>query len=455
MRIQHNIAALNAHRQLGANQMYSAKSLERLSSGYRVNRAADDAAGLAISEKMRGQVRGLNQAVRNSQDGISLIQTAEGALTEVHSILQRIRELSVQARNDTYTASDRAEITQEAVQLVAEVDRISAQTEFNSKKLLNGEAGTKVTYAHNTNLSFAQITNSASVTAGTKALAITTAATKATHTGGAVGLADSAAKTVTIGGHTINFNSGATAAATATNFIAAVNAANIGITAGGDAAGISLTSNTFGTAGNFVISANATTALTTGLGLTADAVTDRSLTGVNVAGTIDGVVGTGSGLTLSNSGLSVTFTQAANTVAAKGSVTVTKNQMELQIGANKDQNMSVSIASMDATDLGINTIDLSTTTGANNAISTLDTAISSVSTQRAKLGAYQNRLEHTVNNLGAVSENLTAAESRIRDVDMAAEMMEFTKFNILNQASIAMLAQANMQPQSVLQLLGG
>ncbi|MDP3050743.1 MAG: flagellin, partial [Eubacteriales bacterium] len=142
MRIQHNIAALNAHRQLGINQAGSSKSLERLSSGFRVNRAADDAAGLAISEKMRGQVRGLNQAIRNSQDGISLIQTAEGALTEVHSILQRVRELAVQSRNDTYTASDRAEITQEADQLVAEVDRISAQTEFNSKKLLNGEAGT-------------------------------------------------------------------------------------------------------------------------------------------------------------------------------------------------------------------------------------------------------------------------------------------------------------------------
>jgi len=445
---------MNAHRQLGANQMNSAKSLEKLSSGLRINRAGDDAAGLAISEKMRSQVRGLNQAVRNSQDAISLIQTAEGALNETHAILQRMRELSVQSANDTNTLADRTEIQKELDQLNSEITRISNTTEFNTKKLLNGEAGTKVTYTHNTNLSFAQISDATSVEAGVKDLAITTAATKATHTGAAVLLSDGAAKTVTVGGHIISFTAGATNAATATAFINAVNTANIGITAGGNDTGIVLTSNVFGTAGNFVISANATTAA---LGITTNATTDTSVTGTNVAGTIGGVAGTGSGLTLTGSGthaISVTFTAGANSVGAKGSVTVTKNELIVQIGANKDQDMSVSISSMNINDLGTQGIDASTVSGATDAIELLDNALNIVSSERSKLGSYQNRLEHTINNLGTSSENLAAAESRVRDVDMAAEMMEFTKTNILNQAATAMLAQANMAPQTVLQLLG-
>jgi flagellin len=452
MRINHNLAALNAYKNLTGTTNASSKSLEKLSSGLRINKAADDAAGLAISEKMRSQIKGLNQAARNAQDGISLIQTAEGALNETHSILQRMRELAVQATSDSNSDADRAEIQKEIAQLKAEVNRISTDTEFNTKKLLNGESGTKVAYTHNTNLTFAQITDADTVTSGTKAIEITTAASKATHTGSAVS-AD-AGGTVNIGGVDITFAGDAGSAAnTAAAFIQAVNDANIGITASGDETGIILTADKYGTAGNFTISANDITAA---LGLTVDNSTDRSLVGQDVAGTIGGVAATGSGLTLTGTGenaVSVTFTEAANSVGTKGSITVTKNELTLQIGANQGQEMTVSIGSMATNDLGIASIDASTQAGASNAIELLDTAISLVSSERAKLGAYQNRLEHTINNLGTAAENLTAAESRIRDVDMAAEMMEFSKNNILMQAGTAMLAQANQQPQAVLQLL--
>ncbi|AIM14931.1 flagellin [Bacillus sp. X1(2014)] len=273
MRINHNIAALNTYRQLNSASGAQAKSMEKLSSGLRINRAGDDAAGLAISEKMRGQIRGLDMAAKNSQDAISMIQTGEGALNETHSILQRMRELAVQAGNDTNTNDDRAELQKEVTDLIAEIDRIATTTQFNSQNLLD---------------------------------------------------------------------------------------------------------QTGGTTGKF------------------------------------------------------TF----------------------QIGANKDQKLEVTFAKMDATSLGVNSIDISTGhTSATSAIATIDSAIKLVSDERAQLGAKQNRLEHTINNLSTSSENLTAAESRIRDVDMAKEMMEQTKNSILSQAAQAMLAQANQQPQGVLQLL--
>jgi flagellin len=268
MIINHNIAALNTIRQLSINATNTQKSLEKLSSGLRINSAADDAAGLAISEKMRGQIRGLDMAQKNAQDGISLIQTAEGALNETHAILQRMRELAVQSANDTNTNEDRTQLQAEVNQLLSEIDRISTDTQFNTMTLLDG------------------------------------------------------------------------------NFSAT-----------------------------------------------------------------------------------------------------------LQIGANQGQQIAFNIGTMSSSGLSLSGLDISTQTGADAAIASLDDAINTVSTQRANLGALQNRLEHTINNLGTSSQNLTAAESRIRDVDMAKEMAEFTKNNILNQAAQAMLAQANQLPQGVLQLL--
>ncbi|MGG1664383.1 flagellin Hag [Brevibacillus sp. NRS-1366] len=269
MIINHNLAAINTHRQLGINNTASSKSMEKLSSGLRINRAGDDAAGLAISEKMRGQIRGLNQASRNAQDGISMIQTAEGALNETHSILQRMRELSVQASNDTNVTEDRAALDEEFKALISEIDRISTDTEFNKQKLWDGS----------------------------------------------------------------------------------------------------------------------TTAV------------------------------------------------------------------DFQVGANSGQKISYTFSDLDSTALTVAGKDLTSKANAQTALGALDVAIEKVSTERAKLGAVQNRLEHTINNLNTGAENLQAAESRVRDVDMAKEMMELTKNNILNQAAQAMLAQANQQPQGVLQLL--
>lgn len=271
LRINQNLEALNAWRNLTVTSSNLAKSMEKLSSGLRINRAGDDAAGLAISEKLRGQVRGLNQAVRNAQDGISLIQTAEGALNETHSILQRLRELAVQGSSDTLTAEDRSSIQKEIDSLLAEIDRIATTTEFNTQKLLNGNVAT-----------------------------------------------------------------------TALNF---------------------------------------------------------------------------------------------------------------QIGANSGQTIAVTIATATTAALTISGISVGSTTLANQAIVSLDDAIKAISGSRASLGAIQNRLEHTIANLSVASENLAASESRIRDVDMAQEMMSFTKNQILQQAGTAMLAQANMAPQAVLQLL--
>lgn len=458
MRINHNIAAMNTYSRLSSAQSAQAKSLEKLSSGLRINKAGDDAAGLAISEKMRGQIGGLNQAVRNAQDSISLIQTAEGALSETHSILNRMRELAVQSANDTNTAADRSQMQKEIDQLTSEIDRISTTTEFNTKKLLNGDAGNKVNYASNANVSSAKVTGE-NVASGNYAVVTTTAAQQATITGAAFNDAAVTAGlgtngSVEVNGNTINFTIvTGDAAATSTNFKTALNNASIGLTATGDESGLTLTTNEFGLEETITISAND---LTAAMGLTTNNSTDATDSGVNVEGTINGLVADGSGTNLSAAGLSVTLTNsAASAVAgAKGTVSVTNSALTTQIGANKNQSMTISINAMSTTDLGINNLDLESQGGAESAISLIDNATATVSTERAKLGAYQNRLDHTINNLTATSENLTAAESRIRDVDMAKEMMSFTKNNILNQAATAMLAQANQMPQGVLQLLG-
>ncbi|NDI36515.1 flagellin [Chengkuizengella sediminis] len=371
MIINHNITALNTYNQLSSANTSTGKSMEKLSSGLRINRAGDDAAGLAISEKMRGQIRGLDQASRNAQDGISLIQTAEGSLDETQSIVQRMRELSVQASNDTYTDADRAELQKEVDELISEVDRIASDTEFNTKNLLDGsQAGATVVGG-----------SAASMTADY----------------------NSTNATLEIDGNTITLTNvngldGSGTAIDPTAFLAALN-------------------------------------------------TDLSGSGYTAA--IDG----SDVLTISSDdGSSFTIDSTANLGLA--AVDSTGDALSFQIGANQGQNISFTISDMSASALGIDSIDISTKDGADAAISVLDSAIQSVSTERAKLGANQNRLEHTINNLSTASENLTAAESRIRDVDMAKEMMSFTKDNILSQAATAMLAQANQLPQGVLQLLG-
>lgn len=354
MRINHNIAALNTYRQLNSASGAQSKSMEKLSSGLRINRAGDDAAGLAISEKMRGQIRGLDQAGRNAQDSISMIQTAEGALNETHSILQRMRELAVQSSNDTNTATDRGELQKEINQLTSEIDRIANTTEFNTQKLLDGSK---------------------------------------------VGLTDKVDGSVTVQ----NNSSLATVTAAAADTDALDTSGTITITRTNTSATADVTDFTIGDPSG------------SGVALSSSA-----------AGVIDGLDDSfGSAITLSDlagmkSGESITISigkmEAATTDVSKA--------ISTQIGANSGQNMLIGINSMKAQDLGISNasgtaIDISSATKATAAITTINSAIETVSAERSKLGAYQNRLEHTINNLGTSSENLTAAESRVRDVDYA------------------------------------
>lgn len=409
MIINHNIAALNTHRQLSSNTANTNKNIEKLSSGLRINRAGDDAAGLAISEKMRGQIRGLDQASRNSQDGISLIQTAEGALNETHSILQRMRELSVQSANDTNTSSDRGELQKEMNELVKEIDRISQTTQFNTKNLLDGSMGEGVSVATK------NITgNTALATTATGTDVLTALTDKNTNNLG-IAVGDTIEVSYVKNGITTITSMAAVTASTMasiTDLLGADGAATFSNTAG-----IQITAGTSGYAG-------AVNGLT---------ITVKDSTGAVRAGATNALSG---------------FTQ---TTAAKDQRT--DGQATFQIGANTGQNIQLSIENVGSSALGVKDMKIGNQGQANVAIKVIDAATQAVSTERSKLGAVQNRLEHTINNLGTASENLTAAESRVRDVDMAKEMMQQTKNNILAQAAQAMLAQANQQPQGVLQLL--
>lgn len=397
MRINNNISALNAWRGLTNTDNSLSKSLEKLSSGLRINRAGDDAAGLAISEKMRGQIRGLNMAVKNAQDGISLIQSAEGALTETHSILQRMRELAVQSANDTNTDEDRIALDQEVQDLKTELNRIANNTEFNTKRLLDGTFGAFVDRDSTASTIFdvagiASVSTTGGLNAGKYKIS------KVDADGTKKGLL-------------------------AKNHLSFAIDTNKGITAkAADADG----------AGTITFTKWETI------------VTGKDTDGNNIEEEVDtGIVV----LTIkTNSGY--TAGTAVGDVAIKG------DQSNFQIGANKDQIMGLSINDMTADGLEIAELAIGDYDSAQSAIQLLDQATAKVSIERAKLGAAQNRLEHTIKNLGVSAENLAAAESRIRDVDMAAEMMNFTKQNILMQAGTAMLAQANARPQSVLQLLG-
>ena len=442
MIINHNLGAMNANRNMNINAGAANKSMEKLSSGLRINKAGDDAAGLAISEKMRGQIRGLDQASANSQDAISLLQTGEGALNETTSILQRMRELAVQGSSDTLNTNDRGQIQKEMDQLVAETDRIGNNTEFNTKKLLNG--GANVT-------GVSTVDQKALVTGGTGDTVVgtvvtltgSTLATNATAVrAGAftTGATTGTAADMTINGTKFAFAVGTTSA----DAIKAINDAGIGVTAtvtnGG--ADITLTSTAKGSAAKFSSDA-------AGIGVqVAAAGADAT-----VAGVTGGYTAQGNTITVS-SGAAKGLQFEVKAAAAATVMTVTGNgTLNFQIGANQGQMLNVGIADMRSAALGTAGVQVTDSATATTAITTIQTAIDSVSSERSKLGAFSNRLEHTIANLGTASENMTSAESRIRDVDMAKEMSTFSKNNILSQAAQAMLAQANQQPQQVLSLL--
>lgn len=444
MIINHNMGSINANRNMNINAGNASKSMEKLSSGLRINKAGDDAAGLAISEKMRGQIRGLDQASSNSQDAISLLQTAEGALSETTSILQRMRELAVQGSNDTLNSNDRGQIQKEMDQLVAETDRIGNNTEFNTKKLLNGAANVSGT---------SDVPATAVITGGTGdtqagaivVLNTTTAATKAVATSTVDVSAGklTAASAVTINGTSFSFKLGETI----DNVLKTINDAGVGVTAAKSGNFMSLTSSNVGSAAKIEI-ADATADF---VGLASDAGTDASVTFTSGATQYTAV---GDKVTIQdNTGKGLEFSVKADSTADTTLTVVSNGTLAFQIGANEGQLLNVGIGDIRSAALGTAGIKVSDSATATAAITTIQTAIDTVSSERSKLGAYTNRLEHTIANLGTASENMTSAESRIRDVDMAKEMSTFSKNNILSQAAQAMLAQANQQPQQVLQLL--
>ncbi|MEN6413947.1 MAG: flagellin [Veillonellales bacterium] len=655
MIINHNLASLNTLNALSKNETATQSSLAKLSSGLRINSASDDAAGLAISEKMRGQIRGLDQAKSNSQDGISLVQTAEGALNETTSILQRMRELAVQASNDTATDSDRTACQKEVAQLKSEINRISSTTQFNTKNLLDGSlaAGSSVALATKLNSSALE-TSATQGTAVGSALTATTASpitiTSGTNdqiklnvdgagdqsitiaAGSYTSTSDLAAAVNTAIGNNTALAGKVTAEVTSSGALSFVSAStgtssSVVVSAGtndasatlgmssptyatGKAASATISGDTHGTAAGSVALSSALTVASTAntLNLTLDgassgvdisvaaatytsssnlvsaintAINGSSLNGKVTAsvdgsdhlvftstltgtsssvsvtagtsnsgltalvGTATAVAGTGAGETLvsladsdgNNYGLksgnqinisvlvggeqktaklAVTSTTTLQNLAdsiqdaigGSSSVTIEDNKIKItgqagtantvsdltltaqtsatdttataanfgsdlsaytetqaatdirddgsltfQIGANQNQTMSVDINKMNVESLALSSVDVSTQAGAESAITVIDNATSAVSTERAKLGAYENRLDHTINNLTTTSQNMTTAESRIRDVDMASEMANYQKNSVLQQAAQAMLAQANQQPQQVLSLL--
>jgi flagellin len=558
MRINHNIAALNTYRQLNSASTAQSKSMEKLSSGLRINKAGDDAAGLAISEKMRGQIRGLDMASKNAQDGISMIQTAEGALNETHDILQRMRELAVQAGNDTNTTDDRGEIQKEINQLTSEINRIGNTTEFNTQKLINGDKVATTTPGA------ANVTVPAGGTLTGGVDAGPTPATPQIISNTFAGANVDATDTFTVGGESYTMSAspsadtdvavGASLNESVDNLAAAINDnASSSFTAVSDGNGKLTITQKAAASGTIALTVNETTGGTTTAG-TANVdqayAAAGTATAAEATGTVTiGAVTEGEKLTIGNKSIgfydsstgtyadadaakqalgtddvvdiydtansaaksaadiaadvktahaafadedtTLTGTGAAITVTANATGTAgnsleltatapstTTGGVTLQIGANQNQSLTLDLGDMRANALGITgtagdagftaanavtdgtnnataeaALDVSTAENAANAITKVQSAIDKVSAERSKLGAYSNRLEHTINNLGTSSENLTAAESRVRDVDMAKEMMTQTKNSILSQAAQAMLAQSNQMPQGVLQLL--
>jgi flagellin len=496
--INTNVASLNAQRNLGKSQTDLARSMQRLSSGLRINSAKDDAAGLAISDRMTSQIRGLNQAARNSNDGISLAQTAEGALQEATNILQRMRELAIQSANDTNSASDRSSLQAEVNQLKSEMSRIAATTAFNGKNLLDGTLTTaefQVGANANQTISFG-IPSAKAADLGNNSLKSNNATAdfsleRATSAAAASSANDVLAQTLTIIGTktaTASVTDGDSARTIAANVNAQSTTTGVTATARTTATLQSLTS-----AGTVSFSLQGTNSTAVTIGATVAALTDIS----EISKAINNQSGT-TGITATISNNIITLTQAegadikisdffgGGSAASQATITVTGSEPgsqaiggsasldsttvggELTFDSNSTFNISSSIANTagslfavgaavanTSTLASIDAVDISTVTGAANAIKSIDGALSTIDGMRGDLGAVQNRFESTIANLSNVAENLTAARSRILDADIAQETSAMTKNNILQQAGVAILAQANQTPQLALQLLQG
>ncbi|MGL5066958.1 MAG: flagellin [Sarcina sp.] len=455
MIINHNMNAMAAHRQMGINTGNQGKSIEKLSSGQRINRAGDDAAGLAISEKMRGQIRGLDGASTNAQDGVSLIQTAEGALNETHNILQRMRELSVQGANDTNVTEDRDAITKEMDALKEEIDRISSDTEFNGQKLLNGDFKDKnLQIGANTNQSVGldiKGMNSEDLGLTGTGIAEGDVEVKTNPTSTITIAADQEATiagNITIEGVDIALAAGDTTAEMATKINEAVtggkNPELAGVKAEVDGAGVLTITLTSEEKNTLTVTDN------TGTG---------AISGITASAAVEGAVITEPikaayefndekfEVEIAKGDTAESITEKLKAATSSTTISATFEDGKLKITDSAAGNTA------SVTGEVLNKVDISDHKSATNSIKTLDNAINSVSSQRADLGALQNRLEHTIATNDNSAENLQAAESRIRDVDMAKEMMSLSKNNVLVQAAQSMLGQANQQPNQVLSLL--
>ena len=463
MVVQHNMQAANANRMLNVTTSAQSKSTEKLSSGYRINRAADDAAGLTISEKMRKQIRGLDQASTNAQDGVSSVQTAEGALTEVHSMLQRMNELATQAANGTNSKdSDRQAIQDEIDQLTTEIDRVSETTKFNETYLLKGEAGTKTINmkAHDAGLK-GTLTDNGDGTA--------TFVMDSLKDGDSVSIGG---KTYTIGSKKADVDTAVTAKIKTAGDKFTVNGQEITIVDNytADKAADQKAGNYTLDDAKALVKEGATVKVGTD---EYKVMTDKGGDGID--DTDASVISKDVAYNLASKELLAANqigdtkgsakVENTNAKAADGSFKITTGQADvanslsfsLHVGADADMTnkIQVNIDAMDSASLGIKGLNVKDASGnaATYAVDAISDAISKVSSQRSSLGAVQNRLEHTINNLDNVVENTTTAESRIRDTDMAEEMVNYSKNNILAQAGQSMLAQANQSNQGVLSLL--
>ncbi|MGN0506380.1 MAG: flagellin [Lachnospiraceae bacterium] len=537
MIVQHNLTAMNTNRQLGISTSALAKTTEKLSSGYRINRAADDAAGLAISEKMRSQIRGLDKASANAADGISMIQTAEGALNESHSILQRMRELAIQAANGTETDDDRGNIQDEIEQLQEELDRIASDTEFNTMNLLDGSLSSASTGVTSAGPKFGVYDTKLQGFVTSDVVGVKVAVKVGAAQGGESGIWSDDGKTLTLNlkqnttytqseindliknAKQEDSSASATPAKVELNLYYGSFTATTAFDGATTVPGVKGSSGKVSvtTAAGAFVGANEIQIKSNKYGLDTNVKIEldfKANTGKEVCELKTGATYTTTGALsdpgiytlslqsgkeyseqdieaiLSEAGLSMevtlsgpnpdepntlfitdgTLTTAITLAGGQGlgdtdaylgqpkyDVASGGSGVILQVGANEGQTMSFSIGDMSAVALGVNSskVNLSTQKGASDSIGYIDEAISKVSKQRSLLGAVQNRLEHTIANLDNTAENLQSAESTIRDTDMAAEMVAFSKYNILQQAGQSMLAQANQSTQGVLSLLQG
>lgn len=502
LRINYNQASLSAQRSLGSTQGQFASAIERLSSGLRINRASDDSAGLAVSEKLKNQVRGLNQAQRNAQDAVSLLQTAEGALNETHSLLARMRELAVQSANDTLSNNDRAHLQNEVNQLVSEIDRIAASTQYNKIALLNKDSAVTLHNSGdalqfhigaNTNL----VSGAASTSSGDNALQFSIGAARSQDLGDVkllseLGVTGSIEKTFTVGGSTIKYNpsvdtvfdvrdaindasgtSGVTASVTGGKLVLASNAAftitgdtgnlvsALGLPAAGatgSISGSSTVADVTGATGSFYIDDNIGTPATVNYSgtMTLDALASAMQTALRATSETTATVTVVGGAfqfqnVVSNNVILDPATPTEFGITSPLLVGTTTASTMVTIRNTASSSTLTGVTSISSSTDG--TLDVASQTSANASISLLDAAIEDVSTSRGQIGSMQNRLESVINSLGVASENTAAANSRIRDADVAQAVSEMTRTQILQQATMAVLAQANQSPQSVLQLL--